>query len=57
MAIDRKAHMFWEFPEHEPQINKFMESISTSGGARKKILMTGDTKRCKEFLCSKEAGI
>ena len=54
MAIDRKAHMFWEFPEHEPQINKFMESISTSGGARKKILMTGDTKDAKNFYAAKK---
>ena len=54
MAIDRKTHMFWEFPEHEPQINKFMESISTSGGARKKILMTGDTKDAKNFYAAKK---
>jgi len=54
MAIDRKAHMFWEFPEHEPQINKFMESISTSGSARKKILMTGDTKDAKNFYAAKK---
>ena len=46
--------MFWEFPEHEKQINEFMESISTSGGARRKIVMTGDTKDAKNFCAAKK---
>ena len=54
LAIDRKAHMFWEFPEHENQINEFMNSISASGEARKKILMTGDTKDAKNFYSAKK---
>ena len=49
LAIDRKAHMFWEFPEVEKQVSKFIESISMSGEARQKILMTGDTKDAKSF--------
>ena len=54
LAIDRKAHMFWEFPEVEKQIREFIESISTSGGARRKILMTGDTKDAKNFYAAKK---
>ena len=46
--------MFWEFPEVEKQICEFIESISTSGGVRRKILMTGDTKDAKNFYAAKK---
>jgi len=54
LAIDRKAHMLWEFTEVEKQISTFIESISMSGEARKKILMTGDTKDAKNFYATKK---
>ena len=57
LAIDRKAHMFWEFPEVEKQICEFIESISTSGGVRRKILMTGDTKDAKNFYAAKSKNL
>ena len=57
LAIDRKAHMFWEFPEVEKQICEFIESISTSGGVRRKIMMTGDTKDAKNFYAAKSKNL
>ena len=47
-AIDRKAHMLWEIPRIDSKIDSFMESISTSGDARK-LMMTADTKDAKAF--------
>ena len=52
--LDRKAHMFWEFPELDKQICDFVESISMSGEARKIISMTGDTKDARNFYAAKK---
>ena len=53
-VLDRKAHMFWEFPELDKQICDFVESISMSGEARKKISMTGDTKDARNLYAAKK---
>ena len=53
-AIDRKAHMFWEIPLIDSKIASFMESISTSGDARRKLMMTADTKDAKAFYSIKK---
>jgi len=49
--------MFWKFPEVEKQICEFIESISTSGGVRRKILMTGDTKDAKNISAAKSKNL
>ena len=49
-AIDRKAHLFWEFPILVSKINTFMDSISKSEEARRKLMMTADTKDAKTFF-------
>ena len=46
-AIDRKAHMFWEIPAIDSKISNFMDSISNSEEARRKLMMTADTKDAK----------
>ena len=53
-AIDRKAHMFWEIPLIDSEICKFMESISTSGNAKRKLMMPADTKVAKAFNAIKK---
>ena len=52
-AIDRKAHMFWEIPLIDSKICKFMESISTSGNAKRKLI-PADTKDAKAFNAIKK---
>ena len=49
-AIDRKAHLFWEFPTLVSKINTFMDSISKSEEARRKLVMTANTKDAKTFF-------
>ena len=34
-ALDRKAHLFWEIPAIDSKISTFMDSISSSGDARR----------------------
>ena len=51
--LDRKAHIFWEFPELDKQICNFVESISMNREARKKIFMTGDKKDARNFYATK----
>ena len=46
--------MFWEFKEHEEEINRFMKSITFSGEAKKRIVMTDDTKDAKSFYAAKK---
>ena len=42
--------MFWEFSTLVSKINIFMDSISKSEEARRKLLMTADTKNAKTFF-------
>ena len=53
-AIEKKAHMFWEILVIDSKIVTFMESISTSGDARRKLMMTADTKDAKAFFSIKK---
>ena len=53
-AIDRKAHLFWEIPAIDAKISTFMESISSSGDAKRKLMMTADTKDAKAFFSLKK---
>ena len=34
-VLDRKAHLFWEIPAIDSKISTFMDSISSSGDARR----------------------
>ena len=52
-ALDRKAHLFWKFPDIVKRICEFVDYISISGNARRKIFMTGDTKDSKTFYSVK----
>ena len=53
-SIDRKAHMFWEFPALVSKINNFIDSISNSEETRRKLMMTADTKDAKTFFSIKK---
>ena len=53
-AIDRKAHMFWEIPAIDSKISTIMDSISSSRDARRKLMMTADTKDTKTFFSIKK---
>ena len=53
-TIDRKAHLFWEIPAIDSKISTFMDSISSSGDARRKNMMTADTKDAKAFFSIKK---
>ena len=53
-AIDRKAHMFWEIPAIDSKISNFMDSISNSEEARRKLMMTADTKDAKTLFSIKK---
>ena len=52
-ALDSKAHLFFEIPAIDSKICTFMDSISSSGDARRKLVMTGDTKDAKTFYSVK----
>ena len=54
-ALDRKAHLFWEIPATYAKVCNFMDSISISGDAKRKLVMTGDTKDAKTFETVKTA--
>ena len=52
-CINRKAHLFWENPVIDAKINDLMNTLSTSGKAAARLVMTG--KGCKLiFLGQKE---
>ena len=53
-AIDRKAHLFWEIPVIDSKISTFMDSISSSRDASRKLMMTADTKDAKTFFSIKK---
>ena len=53
-AIDRQAHMFWEIPAIDSKISNFMDSISNSEEARRKLMMTADTKDAKTLFSIKK---
>ena len=53
-ALDRKAHLFWEIPAIDAKVCDFMESISISGDAKRKLIMTGDTKDARTFFSVKK---
>ena len=44
-CIDRKAHLFWE----NPVINDLMGTLSNSGKAAVRLVMTGDSKDSRRF--------
>ena len=56
-ALDRKAHLFWEIPAIDAQVNTFMYSISISGDAKHKLIMTGDTKDARTYFSEKETRV
>ena len=48
-CIDRKAHLFWEIPVIDAKINDLMNTLSNSGKAAAKLVMTGDSKPANSF--------
>ena len=49
-CIDRKAHMFWENPVIDAKINDLMETLTKSGKAEAKLVMSGDSKDSRRFF-------
>ena len=52
--LDIKAHLFWEIPAIDAKVCDFMDSNSNSGDAKRKLIMTGDTKDAKTFFSVKK---
>ena len=52
--LDRKTHLFWEIPVIDAKINKLMCSLSYNGDAKKKLIMTGDTKDARTIFSVKK---
>ena len=53
-CIDRKAHLFWEIPVIDAKINDLMNTLSNSGKAAAKLVMTGDSKDSRKFFIIKK---
>ena len=53
-SIDRKAHLFWEIPVIDAKINDLMSTISKSGKAAARLIMTGDSKDARHFFIIKK---
>ena len=49
-CIDRKAHLFWENPTIDAKMNDLMATLSNSGKASAKLVMTGDSKDSRQFF-------
>ena len=48
-CIDRKAHLFWENPVIDAKINDLMSTLSKSGKAAARLVMTVDCKKKLEL--------
>ena len=59
IALDRKAHLFWEIPTIDARVCSFMDTISDSGDVRRKLAMIADTnlKDAKTFYTVKKTRI
>ena len=53
-CIDRKDHLFLENPTIDAKINDLMATISNSGKASAKLVMTGDSKDSRQFFLIKK---
>ena len=49
-CIDRKAHLFWENPIIDAKIGELMATLSNSGRAQAKLVMSGDSKDSRRFF-------
>ena len=47
--INRKAHLFWENPTIDAKINELMHTLSFSGKAQARLVMSGDSKDSRCF--------
>ena len=52
--LNTKAHLFWEIPVIDAKVNGLMDSLLYSGDAKKKLIMTGDTKDATTFFSVKK---
>ena len=59
IALDRKAHLFWEIPTIDASVCSFMDTISDSGEVRRKLAMIAETnlKDAKTFYTVKKTRI
>ena len=53
-CIDRKGHLFWENPVIDAKINDLMSTLSNSGKAAARLVMTGDSKDSRRFFLVKK---
>ena len=52
--LDREAHLFWEIQVIDAKVNELMDFLLHSGDAKKKLIMTGDTKDARTFFSVKK---
>ena len=52
--LDRKAHLFWEIPAIDAKVTELMDSLSQSGNAKHRLIMTGNVKDAKTFFTVKK---
>ena len=53
-CIDRKAHLFWEIPVIDAKITDLMNTLSNSGKAAARLVMTRDSKDSRKFFLIKK---
>ena len=53
-CIDRKAHLFWENPVIDAKMNYLMNTLSNSGKAVARLVMTGESKDSRRFFLVKK---
>ena len=53
-VIDHKAHLFWEIPVIDAKINDLMNTLSNTGKAAAKLVMTGESKDSRKFFTIKK---
>ena len=46
--------MFWEIPTIDAKVNELMDTLSFSGDATSKLIMTGNTKDARTFFAIKK---
>ena len=49
-CIDRKARLFWENPIIDAKIGELMATLSNSGRAQARLVMSGDSKDSRRFF-------
>ena len=54
LCINRKAHLFWEINPIDAKVKELMSTLSHSGKAATRLVMTGDSIDRKHFFTTKK---